>query len=96
MFILCFSIAIDCGPLTDPGNGLVMVSTTIFMSTAAYSCNSGYTLEGDISRTCQFNGSWSGAEPACNRRSLSHSPCYNYSTVYKMYFFHPVGFLNLV
>ncbi|XP_064397067.1 CUB and sushi domain-containing protein 1-like isoform X5 [Halichondria panicea] len=58
--------SIDCGPLTDPGNGLVMVSTTIFMSTAAYSCNSGYTLEGDISRTCQFNGSWSGAEPACN------------------------------
>ncbi len=34
--------------------------------TATYTCNTGYTLSGSSTRTCQTNEQWSGAEPTCN------------------------------
>ena len=37
-------------------------------STATYSCNSGYSLEGgDPQRNCQYNGQWDGTAPTCGR-----------------------------
>ena len=30
-----------------------------------YTCDVGYTLQGSNSRTCQFNGQWSGSVPQC-------------------------------
>ena len=39
---------------------------TIFNSTATYSCNSGYELDGNQSRTCLASGNWSSSEPSCN------------------------------
>jgi hypothetical protein len=57
---------VDCGSLSDPANGLVNVSTTVFNSTATYSCNDGYSLVGDTtSRTCLASASWSGSKPSC-------------------------------
>lgn len=32
---------------------------------ATYSCNNGYILEGENTRTCQDSGLWSGSEPSC-------------------------------
>lgn len=39
---------------------------------ATYSCNEGYTLNGDENRTCDVDqdGMWSGTEPSCLRESL--------------------------
>ena len=30
-----------------------------------YTCNIGYTLEGENMAECQLNGTWSAPEPAC-------------------------------
>jgi len=56
---------VDCGALSSPANGNVSYAATTYGSTATYSCNSGYTLSGSPSRTCDGSGSWSGAAPAC-------------------------------
>ena len=56
---------VDCGALGSPDNGMVDVSETVLNSVATYSCNTGYTLTGDATRTCQGNSTWSGAIPTC-------------------------------
>ena len=56
----------DCPSLTNITNG--MVETLHGLSTgqiATYTCNPGYDIIGDLTRTCQENGSWSGSEPFC-------------------------------
>ena len=59
-------IVVDCGNLTDPANGSVsLTSGTTFGQTTTYSCNTGYNLVGDSSRTCQATGNWSGSAPTC-------------------------------
>ena len=56
----------DCGNLTDPSNGQVnLTAGTTFGENATYSCNTGYNLVGDSTRTCQATGNWSGSEPTC-------------------------------
>ncbi|XP_065143181.1 complement factor B-like isoform X1 [Paramisgurnus dabryanus] len=42
-------------------------------STTTYSCYSGYTFSGSVSRICQPNGKWSGGTPICGRNS-DHCP----------------------
>ena len=56
----------DCGTLSNPLNGQVShTAGTTFGQTATYSCNTGYNLVGDNTRTCQDTGEWSGSEPTC-------------------------------
>ena len=69
--LLCLYIAVDCGSLSDPGNGIVDASNTTFMNTATYTCNTGYNLASDTTRTCQANGTWSGTVPTCDRKSIT-------------------------
>jgi hypothetical protein len=57
--------AVECAPLTDPASGSVTVSGRTPGSTAAYTCVSGYSISGIAERSCQGNGTWSGAAPAC-------------------------------
>ena len=58
---------VNCGELGDPTNGAVNTSSgTTYLQTATYSCDAGYRLIGDVTRTCQLaNGMWSSSEPAC-------------------------------
>ena len=66
--VICIplSTAVDCGSLTDPANGQVdHTAGTTFGRTATYSCNTGYNLVGDNTRTCQVIGYWSGSAPTC-------------------------------
>ena len=67
---------VDCGNLTDPDNGQVNhTAGTTFGQNAAYSCNTGYNLVGDRTRTCQTIGNWSGSAPTCQGMlllTLSH------------------------
>ena len=68
--VFLLSSAVDCNPLSDPANGQVSTNGTTFGETATYSCNTGYNLVGDSTRTCQATGNWSGSEPTCERMLL--------------------------
>ena len=68
--VFLLSTVVDCNALSDPANGQVSTSGTTFGETATYSCNTGYNLVGDSTRTCQATGNWSGSEPTCERMLL--------------------------
>ena len=64
--LLPLILTVDCGNLTDPANGKVDHSAgTTVGQTATYSCNTGYNLVGDSTRTCQASGNWSGSAHTC-------------------------------
>ena len=60
---------VTCPTLTNR-NGAVNVPSNNFGSTATYTCNTGYTINGDTTRMCQADGTWSGSEPTCQRESI--------------------------
>ena len=60
-----YTVVVDCGPLTDPTNGMVDTPTTTFESTATYSCNPGYQMTGLMVRTCTASGWSTGDDPVC-------------------------------
>ena len=53
-----------CQPLNPPSNGAVTWDGLTKGSTANYTCDSGYYVTGDNTRTCQ-NGRWTGQPPVC-------------------------------
>ena len=62
----CFIYAeINCGSLDNPSNGKVLADADLINSVATYSCNPGYALVGDVTRTCQNSGIWSDKAPTC-------------------------------
>lgn len=57
---------VDCGPLSNPDNGVVQVPTgTTFGSVATYSCADGFTVQGTATRSCQASGLWNGSPATC-------------------------------
>ena len=62
-----------CDNLLSPANGRVDVSGTTVGSTATYSCDTGYELDGERVRVCQPSGEWTGLEPFCKRKL--EKPC---------------------
>ena len=62
----------DCGNLTTLANGQVSHTTGTSLGQAAtYSCNTGYNLVGDSTRTCEAAGLWSGSAPTCQGMLLT-------------------------
>ena len=60
----------DCPDLLPLTNGMIMYSAGSpgnrpFLSSAVYSCNTGYTLTGGTTRFCVSGGIWSGSPPTC-------------------------------
>ena len=56
----------DCGPLATLTDGSVSLSSgTTFDSVATFNCDTGYTLSGAATRTCQANSVWDNAQPTC-------------------------------
>ena len=41
---------------------------TVFGSTATYTCNDGFRLEGEETRKCEATALWSGEAPTCVRK----------------------------
>ena len=70
--LLSVSAVVDCGSLVDPNNGQVNFSNTTFESTANYTCDLGYSLNGNWTRTCEANGEWSEDQPSCERKWLKY------------------------
>ncbi|MCA9700689.1 MAG: CCP domain-containing protein, partial [Myxococcales bacterium] len=62
--------AIDCGPLADPEGGRVVVDSGNFAGLARYSCEPGFEMAGDATRSCGEDGQWTGAAPSCSPCSL--------------------------
>ena len=63
-----------CSGLTAPDNGEIVFSATSQLldvgTTATYSCDLGYVLVGETTRTCEdtnsrTTGTWSGEDPIC-------------------------------
>ncbi len=59
----CFSTGI-CSDLSLLINGMISYSGES-PDMATYTCNTGYTLNGDATRTCGNGGMWSGSDPVC-------------------------------
>ena len=70
LYLLSVTAVVDCGSLEDPDNGQVEFSNTTFESTANYTCDLGYSLNGNWTRTCEANGEWSGNPPSCECKWL--------------------------
>ena len=55
---------------------MVLSPNTNYGSLVTYACDAGYTnIAGDSIRTCEGDGSWSGAAPTCTQigTTASHS-----------------------
>ena len=70
-----------CSVLTAPDNGTIEFSTTAQLlgvgTTATYSCDPGYVLVGETTRTCEdtngvTTGAWSGDDPICKNLSKTY------------------------
>ncbi|XP_064386164.1 uncharacterized protein LOC135334777 [Halichondria panicea] len=59
-----------CPDLTKPANGMISynmgtASLRPVDTVATYTCDPGYTLNGDTTNTCRSDGVWSGSAPTC-------------------------------
>ncbi len=66
----CPALAVTNGTVSLAGSGT-------YGDIATYSCNSGFTLSGSSTRSCQADTTWSGTAPTCNASSgpCSTAPC---------------------
>ena len=71
------STEILCEELQNPTNGQVSMTGQSIGSIATYTCDSGYELIGDDTRTCE-DGVWTGQEPTCIGIIHIHIDIYNY------------------
>ena len=60
-----------CPHLENPINGVVNVSTLGGTAIATYSCDNGYVIDGQFTRTCRAAGQWSGHIPVCTSKFIS-------------------------
>ena len=62
-----------CIILTALSNGMIgyNMGTRTVNTVATYTCNRGYTLNGDTTRTCGSDGMWSGSPPVCQRKEYT-------------------------
>lgn len=66
---------IDCGYPEYLEHGFVTHSDTLYGSEASYWCKRGYQVaNGDSSRRCNRDGSWSGTKPTCKAVTCNVSP----------------------
>ena len=88
--LLCchvFHVVVDCGPPPLPATMSAGLSislpsnTTIFGSSALYSCDVGYdkVSGGEFNRTCLLSGNWSGTTPQCRSMLVLAFFCMIYS-----------------
>ena len=69
-FLCVFLAVVTCPSLPVPSSGAVVYSSPgpdsyEVGATAMYSCNTGYGISGDQTRTCGSDGTWSGTGTFC-------------------------------
>jgi CUB/sushi domain-containing protein len=71
-------LVVDCGSLEAPGNGTIDLSEgTTFGSTAFYSCDENFALDGNSTRVCLSSGVWSNEPSVCYSEYHFHILCVN-------------------
>ena len=65
-----FSVVSCSAELSDVTNGKPWLSNNLdFGSVINSACDEGYELtSGNLTRTCQANGKWSGSQPVCTSK----------------------------
>ena len=63
-------IVSNCDDLQSPNNGSIKLTGTSFGDTATYSCDMGFMLLGESTRTCEAGSFWSGVVPFCSRKLM--------------------------
>jgi hypothetical protein len=76
---------IDCYQPAGILNGWVNATYTIWGSIASYTCNSGYSMTGAFTRTCQSDGTWSGTPPICTLVDCGTAPSISNGTLLNAY-----------
>jgi len=56
---------VECEPLTAPDNGMISCVGNMFGDTCTITCDAGYELSGNETRTCQSDQIWSGIDTTC-------------------------------
>ena len=69
---MCFLLLVTCPLLTSPSNGMISCSLGDDGlpnpgETCTVTCDTGYQLNINDTRTCHNNGSWSGSDATCRR-----------------------------
>ena len=65
---------ITCSDLVRPYNGMILFysggspGSRPVGTVSTYACDTGYTLDGGSTRTCQGDGTWSGSAPTCESK----------------------------
>ncbi|MDB5218181.1 MAG: hypothetical protein JWO86_6108 [Myxococcaceae bacterium] len=68
-------VAQPCSPaLSAPAHGTVSATSGTSGDVRTYSCNTGYTLTGSATTTCQANHTWSNPAPTCVASSCGTVP----------------------
>ena len=70
VFRTCTYTEIVCPDLEDPTYGSVDDGDNHPGTRAVYSCNDGFELVGDRKRLCDYDGTWDGEAPTCERKRL--------------------------
>ena len=75
---ICIDIGLTdpptCSDLTNPTNGMINYNNmgTVSMrpvgTVATFTCDTGYILDGNPTRTCGSDGVWSVSAPICLRK----------------------------
>ncbi|MBK7153831.1 MAG: hypothetical protein IPH72_18950 [Sandaracinaceae bacterium] len=78
---LC-DVPVDCGALSATAPLMVSTTANTLDGVATYSCTGNFVLTGSATRSCQSNGSWSGAAPTCEDppQTCTPNPCDNGGT----------------
>ena len=70
--ILLYIHALVCPLLNNPADGIINCSlgddkVPTYEDTCGFTCNTGYELVGNDTRTCESDGNWSGTEINCTK-----------------------------
>ena len=84
--VCAFYFIVSCQSLTDPSNGMINCSlgddeVPSYEDTCSFTCDTGYELTDNDTRTCQSDGTWSGNSTMCE---ISKSVCNITEYVYSM------------
>ena len=60
-----FFVAVSCSNPGTPANGHRQGDDFSYGSQVTYSCDDRFVLDGDMRRSCQQNGVWTGRQPSC-------------------------------
>ncbi|XP_028910838.1 sushi, von Willebrand factor type A, EGF and pentraxin domain-containing protein 1 isoform X8 [Ornithorhynchus anatinus] len=65
---------VKCSSPQDIVNGKYILSGVTYLSTASYSCNSGYSLQGTAVLHCEASAQWNEVPPSCELVSCGPPP----------------------